>query len=243
MKPGNNALITLTALWLFAVPLHAGALQDARDAFSKGDYQAAARAYDTALSSYGPSAGLYFNLGTALARDKKPAEAALNFRRAVILDPQLLDAQMALSEIERSQGVTDVRPSWLTELAERVPLAPLYVVAAAVFWIGLFWALRSAVNAGRGKWLSAGLLVVGLAIGVTAFLADPKAHAQRAGVVLAETTLLTDPADQSAAVTKLPPAAPVAILRRSGEWTFCETTAGERGWLPSKSVTEVVPRA
>ena len=53
----------------------------------------------------GPSAGLYYSLGIAEQKDGQRAQAAVNLRRAIMLDPRMVDARMALSEIERSQGV------------------------------------------------------------------------------------------------------------------------------------------
>ena len=45
-----------------ASPLQADLILDGKAAFAKGEYPAAADAFQVALSTNGPSAGLYYNL-------------------------------------------------------------------------------------------------------------------------------------------------------------------------------------
>jgi tetratricopeptide (TPR) repeat protein len=79
-----------------ASPLQADLiLEGGKAAFAKGDYPAAANAFRSALSTDDPSAGLYYNLAMAEQKGGQRAEAALSLRRALTLDPRMVDAQIA----------------------------------------------------------------------------------------------------------------------------------------------------
>ncbi len=66
---------------------------------------------------------------------------------------------------------------------------------------------------------------------MTGYLADPRVFERNMAVVSDKggATLLAAPADQSATVLRLPGAAPLRMIGRSGEWTFCSAPSGERG--------------
>lgn len=230
----------------------ANALSDADTAFAAGDYPAAMRAYESALSSQGPSAGLYYNLAMTQLRQSQPAEAALSLRRAILLDPRRADARVALSDLERSQGIAPEPSAWTVRwrqiLAEYAPLKALTITGSVVAWTGAFLLLFAIFRSARKFWpvtISLTLLVVGKAIFLAAYLADPRVSERDAAVVLAGSgaSLLAAPADQSAVVMKVPAGANLYVHRRSGEWSYCETPTGEKGWTSSKAIERVVPSA
>ncbi len=238
-----NVLLALTAV--FVLPAMAAPIEDGDAAFAKGDYAAAVRAYDTALASGPASAGLYYNLAMAQLKDAHRAEAAVSLRRALMLDPRMIDARMALSELEKSQGVS-IRPDWRDKLAEKAPLRVLFIGGAVLAWGGAFLLLWGFFPGGRRALRLAGGVVIfllGAGIFAAAYLSDPRIAGAKDAVVSADggTSLLASPADQSAPVTRVPECAPVRILQRSGEWTYCESPAGEKGWTASSSLVPVLP--
>ena len=121
----------------------------------------------SALSTNGPSAGLYYNLAMAEQKSGQRAEAALSLRRTLTLDPRMVDARIALSEIERSQGDALAPPNWREIVAEHAPIKTLLIVGAAVAWLGAFL-LLFAIFARAGRMLplagATGLLVLGVGI-------------------------------------------------------------------------------
>ena len=231
-----------------ANPLHADLILEGKAAFAKGDYPAAADAFRSALSTNDPSAGLYYNLAMAEQKAGQRAEAALSLRRALTLDPRMVDAQIALSEIERSQGVPRAPSNWREIVAEHAPIKTLLIVGTTIAWLGAFL-LLFAIFARAGRMLplagAAGLLVLGVGIFLLGYLADPRVAERNLAVVRDSegVSLLSSPANQSATVTRLPAASPVRILQERGEWTFCGAPGGEKGWAPSKSLEAVVPAA
>ncbi|MDD3080163.1 MAG: tetratricopeptide repeat protein [Paludibacter sp.] len=64
--------------------------------YSKGDYQAAAKAYEEILKTNGVAAELYYNLGNAYYKQNETAKAILNYERALRLKPGYDDAKVNL---------------------------------------------------------------------------------------------------------------------------------------------------
>ena len=248
MKFAGRLLISFCFLLAIVFPIRADVIEDGRAAFAKGDYPSAADAFKSALSSQGPSAGLYYSLAMAQQKSGERAQAALNLRRAIMLDPRMTDARMALSEIERSQGVPPGPSDWRELVAERAPTNMLLIAGCALAWLGAFLLLFVIfARAARIVPLAgaAGLLAVGIGIFAFGYLADPRVSERNVAVVCESEgiPLRSAPADQSPAVTRLPSAAPVQILQQRGEWTFCSAPSGEKGWAPTKSLEPVVPAA
>ncbi|HEY5953232.1 MAG TPA: hypothetical protein VIT18_02640 [Terrimicrobiaceae bacterium] len=248
MKPAGKRLACL-ALFLGAImPLRADVVAEGQAAFAKRDYSTAADAFKSALSTQGPSAGLYYNLAMAEQKSGQRAQAAANLHRAVMLDPRMTDARMALSEIERSQGVPPARTDWREVIAERASLKTLVIAGCALAWLGAF--LLPFVFFARARRLlplvgAVALLAVGIGIFLSGYLADPRVSQRDLAIVShgEGVSLLSAPADQSATVTRLPAAASVRVLQQRGEWTFCSAPGGEKGWAPSKFLEPVVPAA
>jgi tetratricopeptide (TPR) repeat protein len=229
-------------------PLQADLILEGKAAFAKGEYPAAADAFGSALSTNGPSAGLYYNLAMAEQKSGRRAEAALSLRRALTLDPRMIDARIALSEVERSQGVPLTPSSWRDIVAEHAPIRALLIGGSALAWVGAFLLLFAIfARAGRALPLAGatGLLVVGVGIFLLGYLADPRVSERDVAIVRDSegVPLLSSPANQSATITRLPAASSVRILQERGEWTFCSAPSGEKGWAPSKSLEAVVPAA
>jgi tetratricopeptide (TPR) repeat protein len=234
LTPWNSALAT--------------ANDEAIAAYSGGDYEKAARNFETALSTEGPSAGLYHNLGMALKKQGDAGGAALNFRRAIMLDPRLVDARVALSDLERAKGIPMEPVSWLNRFAEHVPLLPFLVCGFVTFWLGAFFVLGQALLKPRGSgMLMFGLLALalGTALFCVAYLADPKFEWRESAIILATdgASLLKAPAERSESVAKLPAASMVRLVKTNGEWAFAKLPDGKSGWLPVSSLAPLLPKS
>ncbi|GAB4183671.1 MAG: tetratricopeptide repeat protein [Terrimicrobiaceae bacterium] len=220
-------------------------IEAAAEAYQKGDFALAVREYETAISSAGPSAGLYFNLGMASKKAGNVGSAALALRRALLLNPRSVDTRMALSDLERSSGIALTSPSWSDRLAESVPLVPLLVAGFLIFWLGMFIVLV-AVWLQRRPWMFAsGVLaaLIGAMVFVAAYLSDPRFAWRSNAVVMGVggVTMGQAPAERSQAVAKLPEGTMVSLLRKSGDWAYCRLPDGRMGWLPMSSVQRLVP--
>ncbi|GAT33461.1 TPR repeat-containing protein [Terrimicrobium sacchariphilum] len=238
-------LVSFTAAILVG-RVQAGPAEDAAAAYAKGDYQAAARGYETAVATL-PSSGLYYNLAMAEMKAGDRPAAALNFRRALVLDPRMVDAKIALSEIERSQGLPVAKEGIFDKISPYVPFATIITVGSVLFWLGAFLAVGLLVfrRGGIGVVMGVVLVVIGGALAAAALISEPAWAQRNDGVVISTkpVALLDAPADQSPTLTNLPPASCVRIISKRGEWTYCESPGGEKGWLPSANLQPVIPAA
>jgi tetratricopeptide (TPR) repeat protein len=220
--------------------------EEAAEAFAKGDFPAAVRGYETAIAVGSPSAGLYENLATAQIRAGQRPQAVLSLYRAVLLDPNGLDARMALSDLERSLGVPRPPSDWKEFVAEKLPLRALVIVGCSLAWLGAFLILVIAFKSRSKFWpsVAAGVcLIGGGALAAAGFLADPRFVQRDSAVLMTDEpfALLAAPADQSETLASLPGGATVKILRKSGDWVFAQTPSGIKGWVPTKALEAIVP--
>ena len=89
-------------LLLLATALNAAAqtpqqlMQRGNDAYAKGDFVAAAQAYNAVLDAGYESADLYYNLGNVYYRQEEYGLSILNYERALRLKPNFRDAKQNL---------------------------------------------------------------------------------------------------------------------------------------------------
>jgi len=87
----------LLALFLVATHAWGQALEQAKRAFDRGEYAAAARLFEQAQAA-SPACDIRFFLGLTRYRLKEVDQALIAFRSAVECDPKLLPARLALAE-------------------------------------------------------------------------------------------------------------------------------------------------
>ncbi len=242
--PKSPLLIIAISTWLSGLSI-AEPVAEAISAYEAGDFAKAAREFETALASGPKSAGLYFNLGQALKKQGETGPAALNLRRALMLDPRLMDARISLSDIERSKGIPLAPANWKDQFVERVPLQPLMVLGFIMFWLGAFlWLILAFRHFGNRLSLIAGLVlaVLGAGLFILTYIADPRFEWRDGAVVVAAdgASLLTAPAERSPLVAKLPAASLLRVIKTSGEWAYAKANDGNSGWLPLNTITDLV---
>ena len=233
----------LVALLVCAVlsQLRANPLDEAAAAYEASDFKKAAAAYTAALDAEPPCAALYYNLGLAHKRAAEPGHAALALRRALMLDPRLGEARIALSDLERSQGIVRAAEGWRDWIPQHLPLFPALLSTFVLFWLAIalsFFAPRTMQKI---------LLGLFAALCIAAFLAmvfsEPRFAWRNDAVVLHATTLSKIPADRSETVAKLAPATLFTISSESGAWVFGKLKDTREGWVPREAIERIAPRA
>jgi tetratricopeptide (TPR) repeat protein len=217
----------------------------ASSAYESGDFAKASRDFETALASGDKSFGLYYNLAMSQKKEGQAGNAALNLRRAILLEPRNVDARVALSDIERSKGIPMPASDWKAKFAEHLPLLPFLVCGFVLFWAGAFLGLFGAFqNQGYGRLVSGVLVAVaGAAIFSAAYVSDPRFAWRESSIVTSSegVALLKSPAERSEAVAKLPSGSMVRIVRINGEWAYAKLPDGKSGWLLAGGLTRLVP--
>jgi len=228
---------------------HAGILDDARDRLEHGEYDSAATYFEKHLQSASPSAAVYYELGQALQKSNREAEAALAYRRSLLLDPRFAMAANALAESNARLGVPSVSPTWSMRFAEKIPFDPAALAGAMVFWLGSFLLIAAFAIPPKRTLLflvGAALFFSGLGVCLLVAFTDPRvAGAQQALIMNQEgTSLYKVPSeDSSEKITTLNQGSLVKILSSRGRWFHIELPNGQRGWSPQEGTVPLIPSA
>ena len=245
----RNSIFILLAGILSALPLQADSLAEARDRAAHGEYESAATYFEKHLQSAPPSAAAYFELGQVLQKSEKEAEAALAYRRSLVLDPGFAPAANALRESNARLGVTAPVQNWRSLLGEKIDADIAVLVGCIAFWVGAFLMLATlAFSKKRFLFLSLGLflLVAGFASGLASAFTDPRIFEANQSMVmnLAGASLYKVPSeDASEKITTLNQGSTLKILSARGRWFHVELPGGQRGWILQDGVTRVIPAA
>lgn len=234
---------------LSALPLQADSLAEARDRAAHGEYESAATYFEKHLQSAPPSAAAYFELGQVLQKSEKEAEAALAYRRSLVLDPGFAPAVNALRESNARLGVTAPVQNWRSLLGEKIDADTAVLVGCIAFWVGAFLLLATlAFSKKRLLFLSLGLflLLAGFASSLASAFTDPRIFEAKQSIVmnLAGASLYKVPSeDASEKITTLNQGSTLKILSARGRWFHVELPGGQRGWVLQDGVTRVIPAA
>ena len=223
-------------------------VSDARARFRDGEYEQAAKLYEQSLEKSPPGAAVFFELGRALNKTGQEARAALNFRRALVLDPRFAPARTALQEANAALGIPPVKQGWRSQVLERIPLDPLALAGTVIFWAGAFAGLAAFLPpAFRGRRLVAGILFLlfGLSLLSVAWVCDPRIELANTAVVLTNggTAVRSSPADQSEKIASLPQGGIVNLLSQRGRWFYGQLPGGLKGWFLTEGIVPLIPPA
>lgn len=243
----RKSISFLLAGLLFILPLQADSLAEARDRAAHGEYESAATYFEKHLQSAPPSAAAYFELGQVLQKTEKEAEAALAYRRSLVLDPGFAPAANALKESNARLGVAAPVQAWRSRLGEKIAPDTAVLAGSIVFWTGAFFLLAAFAFLKRRTLLvslGAFLLVAGFASCLVSALTDPRILDARQAMVmqLAGSSLYKVPSEDAAEkITTLNQGATVKILSARGRWFHVALPGGQHGWLLQEGVTQVIP--
>ena len=243
----------LPSLFLaLCVPLfaHAGTkelLQQAQDAYSKGDHKQALSLYDSVNTSE-TSAGLLFNIGNCWSKLGDVPHAILYYERALRLAPGAEDVQANL-DLERSKVVDRVNelPSFtLGSVWDRLQggtdvdqwarrslwaCAIMALAAAAGIWMNSRTAKRLLFS------LASLALVATILSGLLAFYRVQQVESRSEAIIMSPSVdILGEPRQGATRLFILHQGTKLGTLQRQGEWQEVRLASGAVGWLAAKDV-------
>ncbi|WP_367873376.1 tetratricopeptide repeat protein [Luteolibacter sp. Populi] len=225
--------------------------EDPAKAFEEGRYGDAAKAWLESGPYEQLPADTLFNVGNAAYRLGSPGEAALYYRRALLLDPSHPEARQNQRFLERKFGSISIqRPDYQHTLA-RVPLG----VWKSFVWASI-WMIVVAVLIFPATRPGAGVRVVSIASFITApllaaaglvawhFYPDDARFAPLAEqvVVVSDMAVVrTDAARSAPKVIEAPAGSLCRMITKSGDWAYVAFTNDSRGWLPLSDIEHIIP--
>lgn len=242
-------------LLLLATALNAAAqtpqqlMQRGNDAYAKGDFVAAAQAYNAVLDAGYESADLYYNLGNVYYRQEEYGLSILNYERALRLKPNFRDAKQnldladsktedqiaALPEIFLAQWAHSV-VAWFSPTGWRICtliLLTLLGTAVVIFLLSRDYAWRKGALIGGIVTLVFLLLCIACTIS-----ASVRYNRHNQAIVTAPMAVVkSSPEENSIDKLVLHEGTKVNIEETLGEWHKIQIADGNNGWLQADEVT------
>ena len=242
-------------LLLLATALNAAAqtpqqlMQRGNDAYAKGDFVAAAQAYNAVLDAGYESADLYYNLGNVYYRQGEYGLSILNYERALRLKPNFRDDKQnldladsktedqiaALPEIFLAQWAHSV-VAWFSPTGWRICtliLLTLLGTAVVLFLLSRDYAWRKGALIGGIVTLVFLLLCIACTIS-----ASVRYNRHNQAIVTAPMAVVkSSPEENSIDKLVLHEGTKVNIEETLGEWHKIQIADGNNGWLQTDEVT------
>jgi hypothetical protein len=193
---------------------------------------------------------VYYNWGNALHRGGRDGEAALAYRRALWLDPGLVEARQNLAVLGLRQGFLAYQDEWWQLMVARVGWTRWAGGAALAGWLVLIGLALHWRGEGRRERLAAGWVAatggLALVLAVTGLVVGSKIDdpAARSTVLEDGVVARAEPTRVGGVVIALPPGSEVEVLAERGDWSYVAIPAGGRdgglrGWVSSVVLGEL----
>jgi tetratricopeptide (TPR) repeat protein len=237
----------LVALGYFAwiVPLAFGGTtwETANAAYQRGKYEEAKVDYLQLARTGQYSADLFYNLGNVWFKLGDPGRAILNYRRALLLNPRLVEAGSNLRTVLKIVG-NDDQPTFRDQIGAYADYFPL--IASIAFWIFAFSLFPAWRKQGRLTLFCRRLCIVASltflgAAALYVWIGSGSKDANRALVVDSAVDLKYGPAVSARAVESMQLGEQLQLISERGDWTFCRASSGNLGWILTQKTERVIP--
>jgi tetratricopeptide (TPR) repeat protein len=204
------------------------------------DYAKAKEAYDALVSSGPWSANLFYNRGNAEWKLGDGGKAALDYERALALEPSHPQARANLEFVRDQTGAKTAEQTWQERVLTTMSGDAAAVLAAACGWVGLF-CVAVAVLRREGRVGPVATLVMCVLVGAYAggCVWEAGIEGTKAIVVAKSAQARVAPADAAPIADVLPAGSEVLAPEVRGPWTYCTLPDGTRAWVLTDAVEKV----
>jgi hypothetical protein len=220
----------------------------ANAAYEKGDYDAAIKGYDEAVSSGLKGGGVYYNLGNVGFKNGDLGLAVLNYERARLimpLDSDLLANYRYVKSLLKQQDPPEKRMiilKWLDLPMRYLTVGQGVFIAAALYFFLMFYVILTRVFR---KYAGFSMLVICLILPVLAAVTVPLIH--KIGDIETSAIVTSKIVDarfepQAGALVHFPmyEGMKVNIVRKKNQWYKIRRPDGKLGWVERPSVTPIL---
>ena len=237
------SLFLLLAASLFAqAPDAAQSFDKANQLYAEQDYEGARQAYEKIVKSGTRNAAVFLNLGHAEYRLDRPALAAINYRRALALDPANSAARSSLEHVQRELGQPTAGVGFADLAGQYISFDLLVLLGSLLFWAGLLLVVFAVFSKQRRS----GLIVLGIFVAIIGATAVAISWAGDSRIALAQISVVTDdtvarsaPAENGQKLSDLKQGGAVRVLASRDDWSLVRLPVGIDGWVPSEKLEPV----
>ena len=215
----------------------------ANQAYQAGKYEEAKVDYLQLVHAGQYSADLFYNLGNVWFKLGDQGRAILNYKRALLLNPRLDEAESNLHAVLKIVGNDDPL-TFRDRLAAYADYFPL--VASFAFWTFAFSIFVAWRKPGRATvfWrrlcVVSGVIFLGCA-GVYVWIGSESKDVNRALIIDSAADLKYGPAVNARSVESLQIGEQVRLISERGDWMFCRASSGNLGWILTRKTEHVIP--
>ena len=237
------SLFLLLAASLFAqAPDAAQSFDKANQLYAEQDYEGARQAYEKIVKSGTRNAAVFLNLGHAEYRLDRSALAAINYRRALALDPANSAARSSLEHVQRELGQPTAGVGFADLAGQYISFDLLVLLGSLLFWAGLLLVVFAVFSKQRRS----GLIVLGIFVAIIGATAVAISWAGDSRIALAQISVVTDdtvarsaPAENGQKLSDLKQGGAVRVLASRDDWSLVRLPVGIDGWVPSEKLEPV----
>ena len=243
--------ISYIFLLIFQISLAQTAFEKGNQLYQKENYQEAATAYESVLSSGKQSAELYFNLGNCYYKLHKVAPSIYNFEKALQLSPNDQEIKTNL-EFAQKTTIDDIKVipkvgfdkliADFTSSFHYDTWAWFSVVLSFVF-LGFFVGYYFSDTTQKKRLFFTGMMVFLAVIAISVFASifeKNRLANEKPAIVFAETvSVKSEPKATSSAIFVLHEGTKVYVLESIANWKKIQLTDETTGWIDEKAIKEI----
>nr|MCR5003552.1 tetratricopeptide repeat protein [Bacteroidales bacterium] len=258
-KTSSKAVTVIAALIAFSGVMNAAEVNYpdslwtvGAEAYAKGDYVSAQKAWSSIADLGVQSADLFYNLGNASFKCGETGRSVLYYEKALKLNPSHSDAKFNLEFAQNQvQDKIDPVPEFiLTTFARKIcwlmssdAWAVIFLILAAGFVVGtLIFLLSLSPVSRRVSFYSAiaALLLALCSLGFASWQKSEYQKADQAIVMLPVSSVKSSPSTEgSKDLFVLHEGTKVKVLDEVGEWANIEIADGRQGWIRTTDIDKI----
>jgi len=228
-----------------------GAVKQANESYSKGQYQQAAKQYEEILINEGVAPELYYNLGNSYYKINEIGRSILNYERALRLSPNFDDARanLALVQLKVVDNVVQT-PSfflgrWIENLIKLLSTNQwiflsigLFVVSLLLTFIFIFGSSRPVRKI--SFYIGAVMLIISIfTVIFSGIRKDQMINHDEAIVMSGVITVKSSPDKSGTDLFQLHEGTKVIIKSTLGKWTEIKLGNGSIGWVEQVNIEKI----
>ncbi|PIP55186.1 MAG: competence protein [Bacteroidetes bacterium CG23_combo_of_CG06-09_8_20_14_all_32_9] len=234
----------------FAVTTNA-ALDSANAAYKRGDFEKAAKVYETVLSAGLESASLYYNIGNAYFRLRNIPKSILYYERAKLKAPDDEDINFNLNLasgyiVDKINSIPEFFVyTWIKSITNIFSVNQWSYVSLLLFILSLILILAFLFS---GKvilrklffWLGVLILILSIISTVIAIKSSSAIVNNKSAIVMqAVTTAKSSPDDNSTDLFIIHEGTKVTINEELDDWCEIKLSDGNVGWIKTKDIQKI----